>query len=187
MGFYFNPGNGKFNEHVNSDIYVDKSEMIKVLNQKIKKDGKYFCVTRPRRFGKSYDANMIVAYYSKGCDSHGLFDDLKISQEESYEMHLNKHHVIHLNIQNFLSENETVEEMIEDIKQSIMLNLNEYFQDQSIVMPKITRMLQKIYLKYQEGFIFVVDEWDCLFRHKRITKEEQEKYLDFLRLLFTII
>ena len=50
---------------------------------------KYICISRPRRFGKSTDANMLVAYYSKGCDSLELFDNLKISETELYQKHLN--------------------------------------------------------------------------------------------------
>ena len=69
----------------------------------------YVSVSRPRRFGKSTDANMLVAYYSKGCDSLKLFDNLKISETELYQKHLNQHNVIHLNMQDFLSETYDVE------------------------------------------------------------------------------
>ena len=77
MGIYLNPGNESFLEMRNSDIYVDKSEMISILNRKIKTKDKYVCVSRPRRFGKSVDAEMLVAYYSKDYNSHELFDALK--------------------------------------------------------------------------------------------------------------
>ena len=111
MGIYLNPGNAAFQEMRNSDIYVDKSEMISILNRKIKTKDKYVCVSRPRRFGKSVDAEMLVAYYGKNCDSYELFDDLKISKHESYETHLNKHHVIHIDVQEFLSKCNNVSEI----------------------------------------------------------------------------
>ena len=47
---------------------------------------------------------MLVVYYSRGCDSLELFDNLKISETELYQKHLNQHNVIHLNMQDFLSE-----------------------------------------------------------------------------------
>lgn len=78
------------------------------------------CVSRPRRFGKSVDANMLVAYYSKECDSHSLFDDLKIAQYETYEAHLNKHHVIHLNMNDFLTDSSNIKEMLKGVNEAIL-------------------------------------------------------------------
>ena len=69
MGIYLNPNNQNFYEAVNKEIYVDKSLLIERVEYLRKKVNKYICVSRPRRFGKSTDANMLVAYYSKGCDS----------------------------------------------------------------------------------------------------------------------
>lgn len=44
----------------------------------------YVCNSRPRRFGKSITANMLTAYYSKGCDSQDLFANLAISRNDEY-------------------------------------------------------------------------------------------------------
>ncbi len=38
---------------------------------------------------------MFVAYYSQGCDTADVFDQLKISKMDSYKKHLNSHHVIY--------------------------------------------------------------------------------------------
>ena len=43
-------------------------------------------------------ANMIAAYYSKGCDSHEIFSNLKISKDSSFERNINKYNVIKLDI-----------------------------------------------------------------------------------------
>lgn len=48
---YLNPGKTAFEEAVNSEIFVDKTEMIRFLNTVIKTKQKYVCVSRPRRFG----------------------------------------------------------------------------------------------------------------------------------------
>ena len=99
MGIYLNPGNYGFKEAVNSEIYVDKSLLIQQVEYLKKNVNKYICVSRPRRFGKSTDANMLVAYYSKGCDSSDLFNHIKISHTKQYETHLNNNNVFHLNMQ----------------------------------------------------------------------------------------
>ena len=51
------------------------------------------------RFGKSYAANMLAAYYSKGADSEEMFSELEISRDTSFKTHLNKYDVIHIDIQ----------------------------------------------------------------------------------------
>ena len=97
MGLYLNPGNEEFrNAAIHSKIYVDKTEMIKFTNSQLFGEHKNICVSRPRRFGKSMAANMLVAYYSKGCDSSGLFAGRKIEGEGSFKTHLNQHNVIRL-------------------------------------------------------------------------------------------
>ena len=80
MGGYLNPGNEKFGEALNSQIYVDKTGLIEYTNRVMYSNQKYVCVSRPRRFCKSMAANMLTAYYSRGCDSRELFQGLKISK-----------------------------------------------------------------------------------------------------------
>ena len=80
MGNYLNQNGDKFREVVNSEIYVDKTELIDYTNSVLHTAQKYICVSRPRRFGKSLTANMLTAYYSKGCDSRELFADFKIAK-----------------------------------------------------------------------------------------------------------
>ena len=42
-------------------------------------------------------------------------------------------------------------------------------------------MLQEIYREYKIPFVFIIDEWDCIFRENKNDMEAQKKYLDFLR------
>ena len=72
MGIYLNPGNDLFFEAINSDIYIDKSMLIDITNKSLRTTNKHICISRPRRFGKSMAANMLTAYYSRGCDSAGV-------------------------------------------------------------------------------------------------------------------
>ncbi|MEI3326839.1 MAG: AAA family ATPase [Thomasclavelia sp.] len=123
MGIYLNPGNYGFKEAVNSEIYVDKSLLIEYTNRIINTNMKNICVSRPRRFGKSTDARMIAAYYDQSCDSSKLFKDLKIAKSKEYQKHLNKYNVILLNMQDFLSETNNIDEMIGLIKNRVLRDL----------------------------------------------------------------
>ena len=75
MGVYINPGNGGFIEAISSDIYVDKTGLIKYTNSVIGTQQKYICVSRPRRFGKSITAAMLCAYYGRTICSEQLFQN----------------------------------------------------------------------------------------------------------------
>ena len=98
MGTYINPGTIRMELSRRNRHYVDKSMMISFLNERIDTDDRFLCVSRPRRFGKTMAANMIAAYYSKGCDSHGIFSGLKISADPSFEEFINNYTVIKLDI-----------------------------------------------------------------------------------------
>lgn len=102
MGVYLNPGNEAFRQALRSEIYVDKSGLIAYTNHVMETERKNLCVSRPRRFGKSMAANMLCAYYGRGCDSELLFADLQIAGEPSFREHLNRHNVLLLNIQQFI-------------------------------------------------------------------------------------
>lgn len=99
MGIYVNPENHSFKKALNSKIY--KTNLIAAINDRIGTSDCFLCVSRPRRFGKSMAANMLAAYYSRGCDSRALFAGKEIAGKASYKVHLNQHSVIRLDIQRF--------------------------------------------------------------------------------------
>ena len=181
MGIYLNPTNQNFYEAVNKEIYVDKSLLIQHIEYLRNKVNKYICVSRPRRFGKSTDANMLVAYYSKGCDSHHIFDSLKISQTDHYLEHLNQHHVIHINMQSFLSNTHNIDKMIQLLTMRILNELKQEYSISFFDETNLSLSLEDIYAFTKNQFIFIIDEWDCIFREYKQDKEAQKQYLDFLR------
>ena len=181
MGIYLNPTNQNFYEAVNKEIYVDKSLLIQHIEYLRNKVNKYICVSRPRRFGKSTDANMLVAYYSKGCDSHDIFDSLKISQTTHYLEHLNQHHVIHINMQSFLSNTHNIDKMIQLLTIRILNELKQEYSVSFFDETNLSLSLEDIYASTKNQFIFIIDEWDCIFREYAQDKEAQKQYLDFLR------
>ena len=181
MGIYLNPGNRLFAEVVGSEIYVDKTELIKYTNKVVGTLQKYICITRPRRFGKSMAANMLAAYYGKGCDSRELFEPYKIAKSESYEKNLNQYNVIALNMQDFLSVTNSVEEFITYIQTVVLEELREYYSDKIPKQEKfLSAALEKLFSRTGESFVFIIDEWDCILREKKYATEDYRKYLDFI-------
>lgn len=185
MGIYVNPGNTVFRKALNSKIYVDKTKLIAAVNDRLGTADCYLCVSRPRRFGKSMAADMLAAYYSRGCDSGELFSGREIAGEASFEAHLNRHNVIRLDIQSFLFQESHLNIFIDKIQEYVIRELqNEYgdiFIQDSYGLPGV---LRQIYASTGKGFIFIIDEWDCVFRFAKDAPEMQKAYLDFLRGLF---
>lgn len=182
MGGYLNPGNEKFGEALNSQIYVDKTGLIEYTNRVMYSNQKYVCVSRPRRFGKSMAANMLAAYYSRGCDSRELFQGLKISKADACEKKLNQYNTIFLNMQEFLSQTSSMDEMLRLVKKSVLWDLFfEYPDINYFDKENFSRAMQDVYQQTKCPFVIIIDEWDCIFRENKKDTEAQKKYLDFLR------
>ncbi|NBI64524.1 AAA family ATPase [Clostridiales bacterium] len=185
MGIYVNPGNQSFKQAVNSPIYVDKSPLIHYINGILNTQRKNMCVSRPRRFGKSMAADMLVAYYSKGCDSSSLFAGKQATEAVSFATHLNQHNVIRFDVQQFLFHESHLNIFINKIQDMIIEELREEFGDcfkaDEYGLPGV---LKQIYTRTGEGFVFIIDEWDCVFRLAKEQEGVQKNYLDFLRGLF---
>lgn len=186
MGLYLNPDNTAFRQAVLDEIYIDKTELISLMNKKLNKSRvKNVCVSRPRRFGKSMAADMLTAYYSKGCDSRKLFAGKKVEQKELFELHLNSHDVIRLDIQRFLFEKSHLDIFIDKIQEAVIRELEPEYGDYFCVdQYGLPGVLGQIYAHSGKGFVFIIDEWDCVFRFAKERKEIQKAYLDFLRGLF---
>ncbi|MCD8076444.1 MAG: ATP-binding protein [Lachnospiraceae bacterium] len=182
MGIYLNPDNMDFQRAVNSKVYVDKTGLIAFTNSVLMTEQQYICVSRPRRFGKSMAANMLTAYYSCGCDSEKLFRGLKIAKSVDFKKHLNQYNVIRMEMQSFLTEADDMDDMIRMIQKSILFDLTEEFPDvRYFDDTKLVRSLKDVFTRYRVPFIFIIDEWDCIFREHKDDQEAQKKYLDFLR------
>lgn len=182
MGIYLNPGNDMFSEVINGEIYVDKTELITCTNRYIRTPQKFICISRPRRFGKSMAAYMLAAYYGKDCDSLDLFSKYKIAKTKDFKKHMNQYNVIMLNIQDFLSVTTSVEDMLDYLQEEIIEELKARYTDKISEKDQILSVaLNKIYSRTKEGFIFIIDEWDCILRDRRYSADDQKKYLDFIR------
>ncbi len=182
MGIYLNPDNIDFQIALNSEIYVDKSELIKYTNRLIYTEQRFICVSRPRRFGKSMAANMLVAYYSRGCDSKEMFSGYKIANDKNFGKHLNKYNVIHINMVNFIKRKKTVSEALDTLNKRLLHELKKEFGDVDCFdWTDLISVLGEIFAEKQIPFIFIIDEWDCVFRMFKNNESEQSDYLDYLR------
>ncbi|MDD6825845.1 MAG: AAA family ATPase [Oscillospiraceae bacterium] len=182
MGIYLNPGNDLFFEAVNSSIYVDKSMLIKITNESLRTTNKHICISRPRRFGKSMTANMLAAYYSKGCDSADLFKNLAVSGTKDFEKHLNKYNVLKFDVRGFASKASGGKQMTEKLIKSLKRDLLKVYGNMDFPEDfSLEEMLGEIYDEHKVPFVFIIDEWDCVFRVFKNDFEGQRYYLDFLR------
>lgn len=181
IGQYLNPSSIRFQETLNSQIYVDKSELIKITNEVLHTQQKYICVSRPRRFGKSMAAYMLAAYYTLIEDTENMFSHLKIAKSPSYRKHLNKYDVLVINMQEFLSKSSSVDIMLELLSKRVIRELEKAYQIADMNTEHLDRAMQDVYDYTGKSFIILIDEWDCLFREYEHNDEAQRKYLDFLR------
>ena len=187
MGTYLNPGKTRYQMAVNSEIFIDKSEMISYLNSVVNTSQRYVSVSRPRRFGKTMAADMITAYYDREADSKELFEKCRISlnaggeDSSQWDMYLGKFNVIRLVMTDFFNSKRTVDEAINTIECRILDELAEEYPEIQYDENDFYYSIDRFYRKTKIQFVIVIDEWDAVFREHKDDREGQKKYLDFLR------
>jgi hypothetical protein len=183
MGMLLNPSAESYRMAVNSKIYIDKSMLISVMNECINTSQRFVCVSRPRRFGKSITADMLCAYYGQE-DTDSLFRTLKISGSPDYKKYLNKFQVIHLNMINFMDKHDSLAGSLDYLQKRLLHELKSQFSSVDCFdWNDLPSVLEDIYNAVHVKFVFVIDEWDCIFRRNKNDTENQTLYLDFLRSL----
>ena len=185
MGRFVNPDSSAFQVALNSRIYVDKTGLIEYTNSVLDTTNAYICNSRPRRFGKSYAANMLAAYYSKGTDSEQMFSGLKISKDADFKKHLNKYDVIHIDIQWFLANCDDADKVVSFITKSVLDELRGIYPDalpQEVVT--LPDALSRVKERTGQKFVVIIDEWDVIIRDGAIIENVQDEYLNFLRGMF---
>ena len=183
MEFYINPGNGEFAE-IRKGEYIDKSGLIAVVNKTIGTERRLSCVSRPRRFGKTFAANLLAAYYDKSCDSSSLFEDLKIASHPGYKEYLNKFNVLYLDMAVFMSEIRNPMDLVPRTRELLVSSVCERLGVEVPANASLPDMLMEFVKKDGDQFVAIIDEWDAPIREPKSTQESQKEYLDFLRGLF---
>ena len=185
MGRFVNPDNSAFQAALNSRIYVDKTGMIEYMNRVLETTDAYICNSRPRRFGKSYAANMLAAYYSKGADSEMMFSDLSIGKTQDFKKYLNKYDVIHIDVQWFLANCEDKNKVVQFITKSVLDELREIYPECLVLQDgSLSDALSRVKNQTGQKFVIIIDEWDVLIRDEAQNQAVQENYINFLRSLF---
>ena len=185
MGRFVNPDNSAFQAALNSRIYVDKTGLIACMNNILDSTDAYICNSRPRRFGKSYAANMLAAYYSKGASSEEMFSKLDIGKTPDFKRHLNKYDVIHIDIQWFLTNCEDKDKVVGYITKVVLDELKDVYPD---ILPSevlsLPDALSRVRNETGRKFVIIIDEWDVLIRDEAANKKVQDDYIRFLRSMF---
>jgi hypothetical protein len=182
MGNYLNIGNDGF-EMVRKGKYVDKTGLIEFINSTLGTQRKLTCVSRPRRFGKSFAAKMLCAYYGKGCDSRELFEDLEIAKDKTFEQYLNKYDVIYLDITTLISSVSDIKNIVSEIRKKVISEVRVAYPDVK-QDDTIFETLSNVAEATGNKFFIIIDEWDALFRESKNDTELQKEYIQLLRSLF---
>lgn len=180
---YLNPGNAGFRSMIKG-FYVDKTGLIAYINNTLGTSAKLTCVSRPRRFGKSFAAKMLCAYYDRSCDSRDLFLNLEIAKAPSFEKNLNQYDVLYLDITWFISNSKNIREAVLNLQEEVIEELRETYPADRPNTGSLPVELARIGLGTGRRFIVIIDEWDALFREARTDTDLQEEYIRLLRGLF---
>ena len=191
MGRYLNPGSSMFDQTTKARLYVDKTEMITCLNAVVMTPDKYVCVSRPRRFGKTYAADMVCAYYARGSDSREVFEGLKLASTAPatvrgrtvpWDAYLGRFDVIRLVMTDFFKDDIPFEKGFSMMQKLVVRELKrsypdaDYFDEDDLVLS-----VGDAYDASGRQFVFVIDEWDAVFRAGGYGAADQKRYVYFLR------
>ncbi len=204
MGNILNPGNDnsfiRLVKAKDTRVFVDKTDFIEKTNALFNTDGNLIAATRPRRFGKTVTAHMLSAYYSKGYAGQEIFNDLEISNKNSFKEHLNKYDVIYIDMnsidghyKNYLKKTKKVqgvESLVDYLEYSIikelrgLKNFAECFENNDIENTGLLEALSALQTDLNAQFIFIMDEWDLVYREYRHDEPLQKAFINLLKDLF---
>lgn len=181
MGRFLKKGNDGFKAVVNGE-FVDKSQLIEIVNASLHTERQFTCVSRARRFGKSIGAKMLYAYYDVWSASRSLFDGLRVQSSPSFSRHFQRYPVIYIDMTDFVVRYKTVE-LVDHIQSDVIAEVKEVFpnapyREKSDLADVLFAVASQT---YQEKFIMIIDEWDAILREH---PEVAEQYINLLRGLF---
>lgn len=182
MGRYLNVGNDGFRA-IRKGRYVDKTGLISFINETLGTADKLTCVSRARRFGKSFAVKMLCAYYDKSCDSNELFDGLEIAEDPSYRKYLNKYDVIYLDMTLFISLCGNMKDIMAYIQEQVIQEIADVYPA-AAGEEHLSMAMAKASASAGIKFIVIIDEWDALFREAKNDTDLQKEYIRLLRGLF---
>ena len=204
MGNILDPGNeNSFTRLVRTrdrQLFVDKTAFIDAISSRINADKRFLAVTRPRRFGKTITAQMLSVYFSRGYAGNSLFDGLCISEQKSFPEHLHKYHVLYIDMNSILGlyrgyrrksrKVQGVETLVDYLEYSVIRDLREQedyaacFARHGVENTGLLEALSSLRKDLDVQFVFIMDEWDLIYREYRDDQQLQETFIELLTELF---
>ena len=190
MGQYLNPGNDNFKINLNGKCYVDKTELIQFLNSLVNTPQRFVSVSRPRRFGKTFAADMVCAYYDRTADSRSLFDTALLSQCEPvvvgkeaihWDAYLKKFDVIRLTMTDFFTGEHSVAKEWGKLSRRLIQELDKAYPGVDYDVEDLPYSFGAFHEESKTQFVVVLDEWDSVFRYHENDFDGQRLFLDKLR------
>ena len=158
----------------NDYTYVDKTSLI----YKLANEGKYYFLSRPRRFGKSLLVSTLSAYFS---GKRELFKGLEIEQ---LEKDWKKYPVMHLDLNTDKYDSKEVLEQrlnlfLSDWEEHYGRNINEVTLSQ-----RFEGIIKRIAIKEGMPVVILVDEYDKPMLQAISNKELQTAYRNTLKAFY---
>ncbi|WP_165046131.1 AAA family ATPase [Adlercreutzia sp. ZJ138] len=169
---------------VRSPYFVDKSAMISALVPSIATSNMYVCVTRPRRFGKTTNAQMLASFLSRDTQATDLFEQLNITQDKHAMTHCGTHDVVYIDFSALPDECSSYTDYINAIRRGLVRDLHQFAPTAEIEEgTNLLDALDRTFQKTGARFCFIMDEWDSMFFNPLFTTEDQRAFLMFLKQL----
>ncbi len=176
-----------------SYYYVDKTLLIKDVYEL---EGEIKLITRPRRFGKTLNMDMIKEFYS--IDGKDLFDGLKITNEKEFvKDHYHKYPVIFASFKSIKRTNwEDAKAALRKLLYKMILdNVNDeevlriYEGKAAPYEDVLLDVTEALYKRYGKKVVLLIDEYDvpieAAYTYQHKDPDYYEEMVSFMRNLLT--
>ncbi len=204
MNTCINPPPSDFEVLRTSPFYRDKTGLLELTDSVVSTPLRYICICCPDGFGKTGIVSMLSAYYGRGQDTSSLFEGLEISGSPGFRRHLNQYDVIRLNVRDAFSsyrfsgcgtefsfslflQNLVIRDLIQAFPETVTdrdlipASPTSWFNPYACGLDCV---LERLADQRYGRFVFLMDDWDVLFRDEQVSEEEQRDFIFLLRMLF---
>ena len=189
-----------FEELISENLfYVDKTLFIKEF---IESKGKVTLITRPRRFGKTLNMNMLKYFFDIKKDNRALFDGLKIMEHKRImDKYCGKHPVIYMTLKDDLGNKfkESLEEVsllmanicqsylfiyesdcLDKFKKELFYKFCAKEANKKELQNSLKFVAECLYIYYGKKAVILIDEYDAPLNNA-VMSGYYEKMIKFMR------
>ena len=158
-------------------LYIDKTALIHQMVE----NGRYYFLSRPRRFGKSLLVSTLEAYF---LGKKELFEGLAL---EGLEQKWEKRPVLHLDLN--IERYESLDNLTDILNVNLKLWEQIYGSDASetSVSLRFAGIIRRAYEKTGLQVVFLVDEYDAPLLDSASDPEMQNNLRDMLRSFYSVV